>query len=211
MKYDFNELASKYEQGDRDSYYKFEEGANRFRVLSDSPALREHFKFGVCIGSTKGCPQCKVDDGSVKFMTWILDYRDNTIKTLKMPWTILNAIGGLQKDPDYAFDEVPMPYDITVNAKNAGKKEVDYTVLPARNNTPIDQAILDEFAKKTPIETIIEKMKEKQAKKLGIVREGKTDYDENSGSQEVKTVSVDQSYPTPESEGIDLEKMADLF
>ena len=31
-----------------------------------------------------------------------------------MPHTIYKQIEGLQTNPDYAFDAVPMPYDITV-------------------------------------------------------------------------------------------------
>jgi hypothetical protein len=54
-----------------------------------------------------------------------------------MPVAIANAIGGFQADPEYAFDEMPMPYDININAQNAGTKEVVYNVIPARNNTSL--------------------------------------------------------------------------
>ena len=46
----------------------------------------------------------------------------------------------LQRDADYAFDEVPMPYDITINAKGAGTKDVEYTVIPARHSVQLSHA-----------------------------------------------------------------------
>lgn len=33
-----------------------------------------------------------------------------------------------------------MPYDLTLSVKNAGKREVVYTVVPARQNTGLTQA-----------------------------------------------------------------------
>ena len=54
-----------------------------------------------------------------------------------MPNTVYKDIEKLQKNPDYGFDEVPMPYDITIVAAGAGTLDVDYSVVPARNNTPL--------------------------------------------------------------------------
>jgi hypothetical protein len=54
-----------------------------------------------------------------------------------MPATFYDQIEALQTNPEYAFDEVPMPYEITLNAKGAGSKEVVYTVTPARANTSL--------------------------------------------------------------------------
>jgi hypothetical protein len=44
------------------------------------------------------------------------------------------------------FDEVPMPYDITLNVKNAGKLEVDYIVQGARANTPLTAPEMEKVA-----------------------------------------------------------------
>jgi hypothetical protein len=46
-----------------------------------------------------------------------------------MPISIAKSLGSVQEDPDYAFTKFPMPYDITINAKGAGTKEVDYQVV----------------------------------------------------------------------------------
>ena len=47
---------------------------------------------------------------------------------------MFEQIEKLQLYPDYLFDEVPMPFDITLNVKSGGKLEVVYTVVPARQN-----------------------------------------------------------------------------
>ena len=67
----------------------------------------------------------------------MLDRKDGRIKPFFMPHTIYKLIEGFQENPEYAFDEVPMPYDVTIGAKKAGTKEVEYTVVPARQNTPL--------------------------------------------------------------------------
>lgn len=102
-------------------YLKLQEGANRVRLMSE---CLEH------PGEFNGKP-------TFKWLCYVLDRKDGRIKPFFMPHTIYKLIEALQQDPDYAFEEVPMPYDITINAKGAGTKEVDYSVLPARNATPL--------------------------------------------------------------------------
>ncbi len=102
-------------------YFKVKEGANKIRLLSPCIPYRSEYKGQV----------------NVKFPAWIIDRADGVIKLYFMPQTILNAIGGLQMSDDFGFVEVPMPYDLTIMAKNAGTKEVEYTVVGARNNTPL--------------------------------------------------------------------------
>jgi hypothetical protein len=75
-----------------------------------------------------------------KWLCYVLDRRDGKIKPFFMAHTIYKAIEGLQLKPEYAFEEVPMPFDIPINAKGAGTKEVVYTVMPARVNTPLTLA-----------------------------------------------------------------------
>jgi hypothetical protein len=59
----------------------------------------------------------------VKFVSWIIDRRDNQIKLYFMPTTVLNAVGCLQMPDDFGFEDVPMPYDITIMAKGPGTKK----------------------------------------------------------------------------------------
>lgn len=169
-KSNFADIAQQYQRDDMsgNDYFTIVEGANRLRIMSGSAPISEHFKKGVCIGMEKGCPfHTPADENTgVKFLTWVL--YDGKLKLAKLPYTVVKAIGSLQLDPEYAFEEVPMPYDITINAKGAGKITVEYTITAARQNTPIPDEIAVDYAKKTSPEDIVQRMKNNQAKKLGV-------------------------------------------
>jgi hypothetical protein len=129
-------------------YFKVQEGANKIRLLSPCVGYQ---------GSYQGKP-------NFKFVCWIIDRKDeNKIKLYFMPQTVLDLIGGLQMSDDFGFNEVPMPYDITIMAKGAGTKEVQYSVVPSPQRIPLtaaEQAAIDE---KPTIDEVIEKLKEKQS------------------------------------------------
>lgn len=129
-------------------YFKVQEGANKIRLLSPCIGYQ---------GSYKGQP-------NFKFVCWVVDRRDeNKIKLYFMPQTVLDQIGGLQMSEDYAFDEVPMPYDIAIMAKGAGTKEVQYSVVPSPKREPLTSAEQQAFEEKPTIDEVIAKLKEKQA------------------------------------------------
>src|SRR6187401_2541760 len=78
--------------------YKYKEGDNRFRLMSD------------CIphsGEYQGKP-------NFKWLCYVLDRRDNKVKVHFMPHSIYKSIEALQENPDYTFEALPMPYDVTV-------------------------------------------------------------------------------------------------
>lgn len=116
-------------------YLKLQEGDNRMRVMSE---CLEH------PGEFKGKP-------TFKWLLYVLDRRDGKLKPFFMAHSIFTQIEAFQNNPDYAFDEVPMPYDITVNAKGAGTKEVVYTVVPARTNSPLSEGEKALLAEAKPI------------------------------------------------------------
>jgi hypothetical protein len=105
-------------------YFKLQEGDDKIRLMSE---CLEH------PGEYQGKP-------TFKWLCYVLDRRDGRIKPFFMAHTIYKQIEALQQDSDYAFDEVPMPYDITIKAKNAGKKEVEYAVIADRQNNPVTPA-----------------------------------------------------------------------
>ena len=170
---------------EKSDWFKFSEGDNRVRIMSWLEPLGSHYSknpelySGICIGKDH-CTGCKeaeaeTDDKKknkvqVKFLTWILDYKDNTLKLAKFPYKVMTALQVFQGNPDYVFSEMPMPYDITINAKNAGKTDVIYTVMPTKER-PLPADVLEKHAKNgTPAE-IKEKMKAKKLKELGVIAE----------------------------------------
>ena len=126
--------------------FTFKEGENRIRILSPSIALQNTYK-----GETR-----------VKFVTQVWDYSENAFRLAFLPITIVRSIAALQAKPDYAFTEVPMPYDLLIDAKNAGTIDVEYSVTAARANSDVPQEALDALAKEKPIEEIVSLIQSKQ-------------------------------------------------
>ena len=75
-----------------------------------------------------------------KFVGFLIDRADGAIKPAWLAKNVMDQIANYQLTPDYAFDGVPLPYDINIFTKNAGKLDVVYTVQPARKNTPLSDA-----------------------------------------------------------------------
>jgi hypothetical protein len=131
--------------------FKFKEGENRVRVLSASFPLQSTFTSVDGEVST-----------NVKFVTWLWDFSESALKLAFLPITIVRAIAALQAKPDYAFTEVPMPYDLLIDAKNAGKKEVEYTVTAARTNSDVPAEALTALAEEKSVEEVVKLIQQKQ-------------------------------------------------
>jgi hypothetical protein len=129
-------------------FYKYKEGDNRIRLMSECLAFRSEFK---------GQP-------NFKWLCYVLDRRSGKVLAHMMPHKIYKAIEALQTNADYAFSEVPMPYDVTVHAKGAGTKEVEYTVMPARKETALTQEEELDLYKQKPLEELKQALRDKQAK-----------------------------------------------
>lgn len=141
------------------------------RIMAEPDALAQHFAngkmMGVCFGKDLGCPFHTEDkQASVKWLTWIWDYADGQLKLASLPWAVARELVAFQEADEYAFTDWPMPFDITVEAKNAGKMDVEYSVIAARSNTDIPAEALKEFAEKDEIPVVIAAMKEKSMKAL---------------------------------------------
>ncbi len=127
-------------------YFKVKDGANKIRILSEALPHQSYYK----------------GNKTFKFVTWVWDYADQKVKLYFMPVTVAKSLENLQKDPEYTFDEVPMPYDVTITVKNAGTKEVDYQITAARQNSPLSEEIKSAFAAKAPLEEVLMKLKENE-------------------------------------------------
>jgi len=155
--------------GGTNDWFKAEEGQNRMRLLSTSAICAKHFSQtgykGICIGVDDNCPGCKEGTKpSIKHLVWILDRKDDKMKLYNMPHKAFQQIVAYQKDPEWAFSDVPMPYDINLHAKNAGSTDVVYTIIPSPKQVPLEEAELAEVEKLTPTDIIVEKMKDKERK-----------------------------------------------
>lgn len=160
-KFNFNEEAKKNEQS---GFLKIKEGANKMRIISKSVKR---------VSEYKGNP-------TTKFLTHVIDRGDGKFKIYSMPYSILKMIGDLQMQDDYSFEAVPMPYDITVSATNAGTKEVAYSVVPARANSELTEQELEEIKKLKPIEQVVSELIAKEVPHNSIENEAPIHSDDEA-------------------------------
>lgn len=132
--------------GDR---FKIQEGQNRIRLLTE-PIPHQ--------GSFQG-------KKNFKWLVYVLDRADKQVKLFFMPHTIFKAIRDFQRSEDYAFDEIPMPFDLTINATHAGTKEVEYTVIPSPKRSGLTAEEQKALGSKKPIEEVHRALKEKEMEK----------------------------------------------
>lgn len=128
-------------------YYKLKEGQNRVRLLSECLPHAGEFK------GTR----------NFKWLCYVLDRRDGKVKPFFMPHTIYKALEAYQLSEDFAFVDVPMPYDVIVNADGAGTKEVKYTVMPGKAKA-LTQDERELLVEAKPLVELQKKLKEKAAK-----------------------------------------------
>ncbi len=172
MKYSFNdtvELAKKEYGLGKGEYFKPKDGDNRIRVLSAAIPYQSEFK-----GKSR-----------VQFVCWVIDRADSKIKLYFMPVSILDAIAALQRDEDYAFEEVPMPYDINIKTEGAGDIKVKYNVVPSPKQTPLTEEEKAAFAEMKDIEAVVQNLKQTQNAAPGANPEASEDSGgEPEGNQE---------------------------
>lgn len=166
-------------------WFKFAEGNNRMRIVSDGAVMSEHYEKGgehngICYGKDKGCLGCKFAVKlSFKKLYRIIDRKkirngeglemDAGMKLAKFGNKIMKQLDALAENEDYSFDEFPMPYDITINAISAGTAEVVYSVVPSPKLIPLTAEELDSLSKEYSTADIVKTMKEKQMKKDGTM------------------------------------------
>lgn len=176
MKFNVNETIKKAEDEgliNKSNIFKPKEGANRIRLLSPCIPYKSVFKGQV----------------TVRFLCWILDRADGVIKLYFMPQTILDMVGGLQMSDDFSFEDVPMPYDITINAIGAGNKEVKYSVVGARQNAPLTAEELTAYEAKDSLETVIENLRKEQSNEPVIQQEAPQTQSAAPGYEKARSVA----------------------
>ena len=129
-------------------YLKLKEGNNRIRLLTAPVLHGSEYKGSI----------------NYKHACYIIDREDGNVKLAFLAKTIISQIAAYQNSEDYGFEDVPMPYDVTINAKGAGSKEVKYTVIPAKEEVPLSSSEVQELSQKKPIADVLKRMGDKQGK-----------------------------------------------
>lgn len=140
------------------SWFKFKEGDNKLRVLTEPIAIYEDYKLGMCY------TDCRFQ-GSIKYLSYIYDFSDNAVKLMKIPYTVFQDIANFEQDEDYKFEGFPMPYGLNVRATNAGTKEVKYSTIPSPNRKELPSEVIQKISKMKTVIEIIDGMKKRNEEK----------------------------------------------
>lgn len=180
------------EMGGGGDWYKFKEGDNKMRILSEPIIKVSRFGYGICY---EGAPYCQkatldkeLDEAKAKAKA---EGKDPSKATIKMPskkwcaWAILRGKDGadsivlaelpygiskslleLMNSDEAGWKGWPMPYDINIKAKGAGSMGVEYQLIPNRANTDVTDTEMEDYNKCTPVTQILDRMKDKQKQKV---------------------------------------------
>lgn len=142
-------------------YLKVRQGKNKIRIVSEVGVYGTHWKEGkttVCIGKDKGCYLC-AEKSEVKgrWTCWVIDRTDGKIKQFDMGYTIIQQIQKLAQSDDYSFETIPS-YDMEITKTGEGL-ETEYTVIPARQDTPLTDEEKEQIEGLASVDELIEKKK----------------------------------------------------
>jgi hypothetical protein len=154
------------------SYYKFEQGANKFRIMSEPVFGQEYWKSekdekGDLIPGVDGFPKRKpirakltksIPTSELEVDRWgnpgrvnhfmamvVYDYKEGLFKILSITQKQINAgIKALAESEDWGD---PREYDITVTRNGSGR-DTKYTVMPGAKKA-IPENIMDAYKEKT--------------------------------------------------------------
>ena len=162
LKDQMNEGAKEYGAEGGGQFQFSKSGKYSLRILCQPIAIATHF-FGkgnpshVCVGKDKGCPYHTegITKPSVKFITYVIDRQDeNKVKIAELPWAVISEVAEFQEEPEYAFEEYPIPYDIHVTCNKEASSPADiYKTMAARNNEEVPAEILADFEEKMKAKT----------------------------------------------------------
>lgn len=189
---DIKKATAMYGGGNSD-FFKFEKGDNRIRILAiaDEP-IAKHFvgkKAITCIGPDNGCPlhgdKAPMDEKSgkprspsIKYMAYIVDREDpENIRLADLPYTVMKQLADFKNDPDWSFEDLPMPYSVTVKYDPDAAGTDMYKLIPSPTRVPIDPAILTKLARMKPLADILQHVREKAAEDMGLPEQHEASQD----------------------------------
>ncbi len=160
-------------------FYKIQEGANNMRIMTDfvkvETITKPGGKYGGVLTETNKPNITKdpktTDKTRLQGWAWAIirgkTRAEDEFKVVQFGNKILTQLVALRSNPDYGFETMPMPYDININAKNAGDITVEYTVMGARQNTEVTADEMEAMNKKKSVQAIVQAMTDKQDGKKG--------------------------------------------
>ena len=167
--------SKEYGVGSNRTFFKFEKGDNRIRILTSGEVIATHFfgkgvKAHTCYGIENGCPfhgdkaprdtKGQEKKPSIKYTCYVKS--GDSVMLADLPYSVIKQVGEYQTNQDYSFDSFPMPYDITVKYNPDSPTPNDmYKVFPSPKREPITPDIEEELSEKmrelTPADSVAKK------------------------------------------------------
>lgn len=160
--------------GKKDDYFVFEKGGNTIRILTEWVPIYSHYVNGknyTCYGEDEGCKYHGADAplnekgnpqrARVRFVTYVLSRKDNQVYLAFLPYSIVKDIVTLSEDPNWAFTQFPMPYDLNVTYNPDAAPADKYKVVPSPKMEEVESPVLNILLTKKHPSEIVERIKEK--------------------------------------------------
>lgn len=151
-------FADEAKKADSSSYFKPKDPSNHVRIVSEFVLHESSYEGRL----------------TRQFVGYVIDRSSGAVKPAFLPKTVIDKIADLQvRGPEsYGFDSVPMPYGINITRKSTGpnKFDVEYGVIPARQNTPLTEDELKVIADLNAQDFIAELKKGKEKSQTTAVQ-----------------------------------------
>lgn len=186
MTLNFEKIQKKMNTSD---FYSMKEGNNLMRIMSDFvevKTLNRNAKYVGIVSETN--PKLDGDTERMQGWAWAIIRGDKAkeeadeFQIVKFGRKILDQLVALKNNPEYAFDSMPIPFDINVQTKDAGEMTVVYTVVPARQNTEVSASEMEALNKKKTVADIVNTMIKKQEEKGYGDFDKKPEYPQPTGN-----------------------------
>ena|SRR3990167_9705367 len=125
-------------------FLTLEQGENKIRLLTEAEQFTNVYN----------------NIETTRFVAYAIDRKDGQIKPFTFGASIIGQIMQLARGTEYGFTTDTPPYDLIINRKGT-EKATEYTVAPARKDTPLTKAETDALAELKPIAELAAKLDKK--------------------------------------------------
>jgi len=102
---------------------------------------------------------------SIRSVYYVIDRNDGKVKQAEFPYSVAKQLGELQNNPDYFFEEMPMPYDVRITYDKSKSPASMYKVDVKPNGaapTKEQLEVLEKRMEKYSPEAVVEEKKKRQ-------------------------------------------------
>lgn len=162
------DVEERHNMGGGSDWFKIKEGDNRVRFLSNPVPIAKYFNrqtsTSYVLEEFNAPDEFQGAKKSIRYICWLWDRDDDSLKIAEFPYTIIKFVNELQKDEDWKFDELP-EYDVVIKKTGSGL-ETKYSVVPSPKRDEVSKDVLSDFESESSAEEVAQKMIDKSNKSI---------------------------------------------